>query len=165
MDIETFNKKIMPMRRQLTNKARAMTGDNSRAEDLVQEVMLKLWSIRSDIERHPNPTALAMTILNNKARDEWRRKREYSTTEKTAEPSTEDHSTETRSDMELIREIVDRLPSLQQKIFRMKEMEGYEAEEIISITGCSPDSLRQNLSRARRTIREEFIRLSNYKRI
>jgi len=165
MDIETFTKKIMPIRRHLINKARAMTGDNSRAEDLVQEVMLKLWSIRSDIARHPNPAALAMTILTNKARDEWRRQREYATTKKAAEPSAEDHSTETHSDMELIRQIVDRLPPLQQKIFKMKEIEGYEAEEIISITGCSPDALRQSLSRARRTIKEGFIKLSNYKRI
>ncbi len=43
---------------------------------------------------------------------------------------------------------------------RMKEMEGYEADEIMAITGCTSESLRQNLSRARRRIREEFIRIT-----
>ncbi|WP_286375296.1 hypothetical protein [Xylanibacter rodentium] len=42
----------------------------------------------------------------------------------------------------------------------MKEMEGYEADEIMAITGCTSESLRQNLSRARRRIREEFIRIT-----
>ena len=63
-------------------------------------------------------------------------------------------------DLELIELIVSTLPPLQQRIFRMKELEGYEKEEIILVTGCTDDSLRQNLSRARRRIRELFIKLS-----
>ena len=42
----------------------------------------------------------------------------------------------------------------------MKEMEGYESEEIQQITGCSADSVRKNLSRARRKIREDYIKLT-----
>lgn len=57
---------------------------------------------------------------------------------------------------------MDRLPPLQAQILRMKEIEGYDKEEIIKITGCTPESLRQNLSRARRRIKEEFMRISAY---
>ncbi|MBQ7869346.1 MAG: sigma-70 family RNA polymerase sigma factor [Prevotella sp.] len=63
-------------------------------------------------------------------------------------------------DIRLIERIVNALPPLQSRIFRMKEMEGYEADEIMAITGCTPESLRQNLSRARRRIREEFLRIT-----
>lgn len=45
--------------------------------------------------------------------------------------------------MELIDLIVGYLPPLQQQIFRMKEIEGYEKEEIMLVTGCSNESLRQ----------------------
>lgn len=167
MDIETFQQNIVPMRKQLMARARSMTGDDSRAEDLVQEVMLKLWDRRTEVSQHPNPMALAMTMLKNKAHDLWREQQKYTDgpTGQATEPSAEDNRTEVHSDVELIRLIVSRLPALQQRIFSMKEMEGYEAEEIMSITGCSPEALRQNLSRARRTIREEFVKLSNYKRI
>ena len=165
MDIETFKRNIVPMRQMLVARARSMTGDDSQAEDLVQEVMLKMWDRRTEIANHPNPTALAMTMLKNKAHDQWRQQQIRTNTSQAVEHGTEDNRAEARSDMELIKQIVDRLPALQQKIFRMKEIDGYEAQEIISITGCSPEALRQNLSRARRTIREDFVKLSNYKRI
>ena len=62
--------------------------------------------------------------------------------------------------MEVIEFIIDNLPPLQQKIFRMKEIEGYEKEEIMLLTGCTDESLRQNLSRARKKIREQFIKMT-----
>ena len=165
MNIEAFKRNIVPIRQLLVTRARSMTGDDSQAEDLVQEVMLKMWDRRTEVANHPNPTALAMTMLKNKAHDQWRQQQIRTNTSRAAEHGIEDNRAEARSDMELIRQIVNRLPPLQQKIFRMKEIEGYEAQEIISITGCSPEALRQNLSRARRTIREEFVKLSNDKRI
>lgn len=47
MTAEEFNHIIVPMRDDLKRQARNMTGDDSRAEDLVQEVLLKMWSMRS----------------------------------------------------------------------------------------------------------------------
>lgn len=158
MDLETFNHKIIPMRQMLLTRARQLLGNDSDAEDLVQETMLKLWYIRDQLDSHSCPEALARTILRNKAHDLWRRRREQ--TGLTRDAGAESGSIEARSDMALIEEIIERLPSLQRDILRMKEIDGYEAEEIIAITGCSPTALRQNLSRARRKIREEFIRLS-----
>ena len=165
MDITTFNDNIAPMRQMLMNKARSMTNDESLAEDMVQETMLKLWSIRSELTKHPNTAALAVTILRNKMYDHQRKRREYAINERSPEHGTEDNRAEANSDIELIKRIADSLPTLQREIFRMKEIEGYEAEEIIAITGCSPEALRQNLSRARRKIREEFVKQSNYNRL
>ena len=56
--------------------------------------------------------------------------------------------------------LVDRLPPLQRQIFRLKEIEDLESGEIMQICGCSADALRQNLSRARRRIQAEFIRIT-----
>ena len=67
---------------------------------------------------------------------------------------------EIHDELELISIIVGQLPPLQQQVFRMKEVEGYAKEEIMLVTGCTDESLRQNLSRARRKIKELFIKLS-----
>lgn len=163
MNLETFNRKIVPMRNGLLVRARQLTGDGDSAEDLVQEVMLRLWSVRDTLDRHTNHEALALTILRNKATDRLRRQqRERERAADTAQewPAVEDNSTERADEMRLIGMIVDNLPPLQGRIFRMKEIEGYESDEIIKITGCTPECLRQNLSRARRRIREEFVRLT-----
>lgn len=71
-----------------------------------------------------------------------------------------DNGVEAANEVELIRRIVEGLPPLQRQIFKMKELEGYDQQEMIAITGCSADSLRQNLSRARKQIRKEYLRLT-----
>ncbi len=163
MKLETFNREIVPMRMRLMVRARQLTGDDDSAEDLVQEVLLKLWSMREGLDRHTNHEALAMTILRNMATDRWRRQKLGRGDIQSAEAcgtSSEEERAEAADDIRLIERIVNALPPLQSRIFRMKEMEGYEAAEIMAITGCTPESLRQNLSRARRRIREEFLRMT-----
>ena len=75
--------------------------------------------------------------------------------------ATTDNTVELKDEISIIRSIVDTLPPLQAQVFRMKDIEGYENEELLKIIGCTPDSLRQNLSRARKKIREEFIKIRN----
>lgn len=161
MKPEEFNHIIIPMRATLEKLARKMTGDDSRAEDLVQEVMLKMWSIRDTLERYDNKEALAVTMLKNKARDLWRHdKMEQGTASEGGEPAVEDLGTEHADEVKLIRLIVEHLPPLQQKLFRMKEIEGYDSREIMQITGCTAENLRQNLSRARRKIVADYAKLT-----
>ena len=54
MEIEEFNEVITPLRPLLTQRARQLTQDATSAEDLVQEVMLKLWMTRHTLSTHPN---------------------------------------------------------------------------------------------------------------
>ena len=152
MKPEEFNHTIVPMRAGLKEQARWMTGDDALAEDLVQEVMLRMWSMRQSLERYSDKRALAITILRNMVRDRWRHSRlEQGKPSDGGEPVVE---------AELVRLIVEHLPPLQARIFRMKEIEGYDSKEIMQITGCSAESLRQNLSRARRKILSDFTKLT-----
>lgn len=161
MNVVEFNSMIIPLRGELKRTARGMTGADDSAEDLVQEVMLKLWSVRETLDRYDNKMALAVTIMRNIHTDQWRHGRlesgkgiaEY-------ELRAEDLTAERKDEAELIRLIISHLPPLQRQVLRLKEIEGYSSREIIEITGCTPESLRQNLSRARRKIKENFIRLT-----
>lgn len=161
MKPEEFNRIIIPMRDELKGLARKLTGDDYSAEDLVQEVMLKLWSMRATLDRYENKRALAMTMLRNKYSDQWRHDRlEDGKASATGLTADDWHRAEAKDEADLIRLIVEHLPELQRQIFKMKEIEGYESSEIMKITGCTAESLRQNLSRARRKIREDFIKIT-----
>ena len=59
-----------------------------------------------------------------------------------------------------IRWLISKLPSLQQTIIRMKDIEGYELAEIAEITATPVENVRVNLSRARKKIREQFLQLN-----
>lgn len=159
MKIERFNIEFVSLRQDLLAYAISLAGDSDLAEDLVQETLLKLWSQRERLAKHPQPKALAMSILKNQLRDEWRH-RQLQLTPTDREQAVENNTVELTDEVALIAHIVDTLPPLQRQIFSMKEMEGYDQQEIMAITGCSPESLRQNLSRARRHIRQEYLRLT-----
>ena len=155
-----FNHKVLPMRDRLKGYAARLSGNDDDAEDIVQEVMLRLWNMRQRLGDGDSVVSLAFTIAHNLWVDKCR-------SVKTAtQPGAEldnlpvvDASVEERDEVRLIRQIVDALPPLQRQLFKMKEIEGYESEEIMQITGCSADNLRRNLSRARLKIRDTYMKM------
>lgn len=161
MNLNEFTIKIIPLRIDVLAQARRLTGDDYDAEDLAQEVMLKLWTLRDTIDTHPNAKALALTILRNLHTDMWRHRQRISQVEDWPAAGESDYAeADSHDEMALIRLIMEHLPPLQRQIMRMKEIEGYSSEEIRQITGCSADGIRQNLSRARRRIREDYMKLT-----
>lgn len=165
MRTDEFNDKIIPMRGELKQLACHLTGNDDVAEDLAQEVMLRLWNMRDSLAADGRNRALATTMLHNLVNDRWRHGRYEQGHASTAEQIGDDGTAvEARDEADLVRRIVESLPDLQRMIFRMKEIEGYDSSEIMQITGCSAESLRKNLSRARMRIRREFVRLTAVRR-
>lgn len=165
MRTDEFNDKIIPMRGELKQLACHLTGNDDVAEDLAQEVMLRLWNMRDSLAADGRNHALATTMLRNLVNDRWRHGRYEQWHASTAEQIGDDGTAvEARDEADLVRRIVERLPDLQRMIFRMKEIEGYDSSEIMQITGCSAESLRKNLSRARMRIRQEYVRLTAVRR-
>lgn len=165
MRTDEFNDKIIPMRGELKQLACHLTGNDDVAEDLAQEVMLRLWNMRDSLAADGRNRALATTMLRNLVNDRWRHGRYEQGHASTAEQIGDDGTAvEARDEADLVRRIVESLPDLQRMIFRMKEIEGYDSSEIMQITGCSAENLRKNLSRARMRIRREYVRLTTVRR-
>lgn len=160
MKPEEFNHIILPLRQELLLRAFGMTGNGEDAEDLVQEAMLRLWKRRDSLDASDNIKALLYTILRNAFYDDRRRLQRHPSTELSeGDAGFEERGVEALDEMALIRNIVEHLPPLQRQLFRMKEIEGYDAGEIMQITGCTADNLRKNLSRARLKIRDTYMKL------
>ncbi len=161
MEIEEFSQIAINLRSRLLKVAATLEGGDAEAEDFVQETYLRMWAMRQKLDTHTNLEALAIKIIKGVAIDHWRhRKMECAESNRPKELAAEQEWTDGKDDMELIQDIVDHLPPLQQQVFRLKEIDGYENEEIAKICNCKPEALRQNLSRARRHIQKEFIRLT-----
>ena len=152
-----FNHIILPMRAELLHYATGLTGSADNAEDLVQETMLKLWAMRDRLDTSDNMKALAMTMTRHRHLDQQRHESHSAAMPPRLDIAVDDRRAEMRDEARLIQTIVDQLPPLQQQIFRMKEIDGYTADEIMQITGCTADNLRRNLSRARMKIRETYM--------
>jgi len=163
MSQELFKAEILPIRQKLLLHAQKILVNEYDAEDAVQEVLLKLWHIREKLPEYDNVAAFATTVTKNHCLDRLK-------VMKRTDPLDDSHHIKAASDnpylqMErsdtavVLQKIIDGLPPLQQAIIRMKDIEEYEVEEIAEITGTKPDAVRTNLSRARKKVREEYLKL------
>lgn len=144
------------------NYARKLTDEPEDAEDAVQEVLLKLWNKRLELEQYRSIEAFAMTLTHNICIDMWRCKRNDNLSldiVQAASPTgTPERLLEIKDEIRLMHEIIHSLPNLQRTIMQMKDIEGYETDEIAEITGCGPEAIRSNLSRARKKVRDVYLR-------
>ena len=170
MELETFKRTVIPLRDKLLAYTLKLAREHVDAEDIVQDVFLKLWSVRDKLDDYQSVEALALTVTKNKVLDELKRHHaeslenivpialnDYKTTQD-PESITEQNDT-----IGYIKRFIEALPSLQQTIIRMKDIEGYELSEIAEITGAHIETIRVNLSRARKKVREQLIQLNNIK--
>ncbi|HBG80838.1 MAG: RNA polymerase sigma factor [Petrimonas sp.] len=161
MDIAEYKKTIVALRPTLIAVANRITRNTEDAEDVVQDVCLKIWHRRDEVVRYENVEAYCVTMTKNLSIDKIRTRRPVSDEDgfigKTDNGRLPDELLEERDNKEAIRRIIMSLPPLQQRIFQLKDLEGYETEEIVEITGIAAEAVRNNLSRARKRLRELYL--------
>lgn len=168
MELNAFKISVCPLREKLLAQARRLTGSEEDAEDIVQEVLLRLWSKRMELDRCASIEAFATTVTRNACID-WMRTRHTVGTDLSegtlqADDRTPESLLEAKDEMQLVERIISQLPPLQQAILRMKDVEGYETEEIAQVTGCNAEAIRSNLSRARKRMRDIYLKIIEERR-
>lgn len=134
--------------------------DEADAEDIAQEVVLKLWVMHDRLDEYRSIEALAVVMARRLSLNHLR-----TATVPIGEASPAEAATtltpETdlidREDEERAQRLIDALPDAQQTVLRMKHKEGMEVGDIARLTGSTPEAVRQNLSRARRNILRHFV--------
>ena len=167
MTVEDFSKMSAAMRPKLLQIAFQSIHNSEEAEDLVQETFLRLWVAETRGGSYEKWEAAAVKTLKNSIIDEIR-KRENKKSEpiEDYEPILQSHFTsphqqlEGREKCKILQQIIKQLPNLQQSIITLKDIEGYETEDIAKITNTSIEAVRMNLSRARKKVKEVFLQIT-----
>ena len=140
-----------------------MLDDPQDVEDVVQEVFLKMWYIREELDRYESVEALAVQItkhlcLNRLRAFRYRQEKLSDSAVITADDNPY-VALEQKDSVSQVMHIMELLPGLQQTILRMKHVDGFEVKEIAELTGSSPEAVRVNLSRARKKVKELFLKM------
>ena len=166
MEREIFIRKVLPLRPQLVTCARRMMNSIDEAEDVAQEVLLKLWSMKGELPRYRSIAALSVQITKNLCINALKAKQRRQATGgdggcEAVDEASPDVLLEEKDEERRVSQIISRLPGLQQLVLRMKHIEGMEIDEIAACTGTSPEAVRMNLSRARKKVKELFSKYHN----
>jgi RNA polymerase sigma-70 factor (ECF subfamily) len=162
MEQAQFVMEILPFRERLVVYANRLLENKEDAEDIIQEVFIKLWQIRHELCNYNSPYALSVTITKrlciNRLKVYQRREKEPCGFILTGKHLSPDIQLEQKEGVAHLFRIIDQLPSLQQAIIRMKHVDGLQVAEIAALTGSNPKAIRMNLSRARKKMKELFLK-------
>ncbi|MEO0333647.1 MAG: sigma-70 family RNA polymerase sigma factor, partial [Bacteroidota bacterium] len=83
-------------------------------------------------------------------------------TANTADEATPYRQAELANTAGILRELMGQLPEQQRLVIHLRDVEEYSYEEIEQVTGLSVNNIRVTLSRARRSVREMYTKISAY---
>jgi RNA polymerase sigma-70 factor (ECF subfamily) len=161
--IERYTELVSEVKDVVYRMALSLVGEQTEAEDITQDIYERVWRARDKVllEEHPRAYVCRMTL--NLAIDRHRQRERQATT---ISPEIERGGIGDGSDLRDIGErtkaIIATLPEKQRLTIHLRDIEGYEIEEIAEIMEMDATSVRMNLSRARKSVREQLLRVMNY---
>jgi len=168
MTPEEFRKIIVPEGRRLYSFAFRFMNIREEAEDIVQEVMTKLWENRLKLKEYENLSALATTMTRNMCIDRLRRKKLIPSEENDSQhaismmTSGDENEFDNLEASALAMRLITLLKEPWKSAVIMRDVEGYSYEEAAEALGTNVSSLRTILSRARKCLREEIEKTYSY---
>lgn len=160
-----FQELVERYQTRLLNFVYRTIGDRERAEDLVQEVFIRVYRHIHRFDRSKKFSTWIYTIASNLAKNELRnRSRNPLVLFQTMKNSWDDEDrplqfedTSARPDelyqrrhlRELVEATVAKLPDHHREVFVLRELEGKSYEDIAEITDCNLGTVKSRLNRAR----------------
>ncbi|MCK5638237.1 MAG: RNA polymerase sigma factor [Flavobacteriaceae bacterium] len=166
MNQTEFLEKVLPFKDKVFRLAKRLLVSSDEAEDATQELYFKLWKNKSKIETYDNVEAYAMMMTKNYCLDQLKSKRASNL--KLIHSNYQDESSSLQNNIEykdsanIIKKMMNDLPEKQRMIVQLRDIENYDYEEIGKILNMEPTAIRVALSRARKTLREKFVKKQNY---
>lgn len=160
MKSSEFKLLVMPYSSRLYRMAFRLMGNREEAEDVVQEVYVKLWGMRDELEKYNSIEALAIRITRNLCLDQLRRRKVNLDALKAERLKEESHSVtpaenlEKKEEAEMIHALISALPEPQRSLVHLRHLEGKEYEEISQMVNMNVNAIRVSISRARKQMRE-----------
>ena len=134
----------------------SLCGNVDRADDLVQEALLRAWANLDSFQPGTNMSAWLFTILRNVFRSEYRkRRREVEDADGSyAESLTSLPNQTSHLEMDEFRRALYLLPSDQRESLILVGASGFSYEEAAHICGCAVGTIKSRVNRARSRLAE-----------
>lgn len=141
-----------------------MTGSADMAEDIVQEVFLKLWQNRQELGAIQQFSAYLFRMAQNQAINAFKRMaREtliLAELQQSVHPQPDAADTlAARQLEETLKKLISQLPPQQQLIYLLSREQGLKHEEIAERLRIAPGTVKNHMIQALRTLRQQ---LTNY---
>lgn len=155
----TFKQLAPNLREKARTTALSFGVDEALAQDLAQDVMLKLWTMRDDLDRYRSLNSLVIVMTRHLATDNHRKKRFDSLNVEAMMIPNSSSPLEQLEEIENDQWLTQRLktlPTRQHTVLMMRQVEHRTYQEIAALLGIAETSARSLIARARKSLFEEY---------
>ncbi|MPM18495.1 RNA polymerase sigma factor SigV [bioreactor metagenome] len=165
MSNDEFKKRFLSFHPLIYRISYSILENRDDADDVAQEVYIKLWEQRSNLENIRNDEAFVVTMTKNLSIDLLRNNHRKTTSiienkEMVCE-NREEERMDARNELSHLMKCMSDLPQAQQEVIRLRHFADLSIREIAETTRQTETNIRQLLSRARRTMKEKLNRNGN----
>lgn len=150
-----FQRVWLPLQERFYRIAFYILESDADARDAVQDLYLKLWNLRDQLDIIRNPSAYGSLLLKNLCIDRIRRRqsvRELSEEDLSTAPP--DEALLQREELQAVSRAIDQLPPGQRKLLSLRLVQGLSYQEIEKETGLSGLNIRVQVSLARKKLKQ-----------
>ncbi len=161
MDAREFKQRYMPHHQMLYRVAYHLTGNAQDAEDLLQDLYLKLWQKRDDLPDEAMEQAYLVTMMRNLFIDQRRLKHLDASAELKSEDGPLDERSlesqiDARDEVRQMEGLISELSERDAKIIQMHLVDDRSYEEIERDTGLSQGNIRIIVMRTKKKLKQQI---------
>jgi RNA polymerase sigma-70 factor, ECF subfamily len=155
-DTTTFKRELLATLPSLRAFAVSLSGKHDKADDLVQDTMMKAWAKQTSFEMGTNIKAWLFTILRNEFYSQMRKRgREVQDSEGVFTERMAVHPSQYGvMDLADFKKALDSLPDDQREAIVLIGASGFSYEEAAAICDCAVGTMKSRVSRARTRLQD-----------
>lgn len=165
MSHKLYHKHILPATDGMYRYALSIVRNQETAQDVVQDCLAKIWSLRNDLDKVEKVNAWAFRIVRNRCIEIMRRDRYADLDEKVVNMRHSDPVEQqaiTNDFMSLMNQVLKALPAKQQEVFHLREVEDMSYQDIAEACDLSESDVKVNIHRARKKVKEAMQKIDAY---
>ena len=155
MTSEEFIRVYLPLGDRLYRVAFRLLGSQAEAEDAVQDLFIKIWVQKEDLDKVNNPTAWCLILMRNLCVDRLRARTGLRSVPIIDYLPDED-AVELNARMEGVLAAIRDLPPKSQELLRLRLVEDLSYDEISRKTGLSETALRVAFHRLKNLLKKKL---------
>jgi RNA polymerase sigma-70 factor (ECF subfamily) len=160
MHLEEYKSLVSTHKNRLFRLASWMLHHAEDAEDVVQEVFLKIWDIRDELDKYRSLEALLVQMTRNLCLNKIKARRPMWSEEQLMGISSLHTSPDVQmveaEEVRLVQKAIKNLPEQQQVVLQLRAVEGMDTKEIAVAIAETENNVRVLLSRARKSLKVSF---------
>ena len=166
MTTEEFKNKVIPFSVKLYPMLFRILKNEEETRDALQELMLRLWNKKEELDKCTNQSAYIFTAAKNYSFDLLKKKRPETIDEKQEYKllnlEVEGADSDTIERYQRVRQVINDLPEKYKTVIQLRDIDGFSFDEIKEMTGYEVANLRVILSRARQKVKETIEKIYDY---